>query len=230
MGLDRSTFLNNVRRKKIKWAIVLVTLVVGTAVYSFFSDGDPAEAAEDGLTEISVEKEDVISVEEEEKKDEPELIFVDVCGAVNSSNVVCIPEGSRVFEAIEAAGGTNEEAELKYINLAAVCQDGQKLYVPTKAETDAQSAAGGVKAEGPASVTDQSLMGIPGANTSGGTVNINTANSEELQTISGIGPSMASRILEYREQNGGFKRIEDLKNVSGIGERTFEKLKDKVSL
>lgn len=231
MGLDRVTFLKNEHRKKVKWAAILAGLVVATAIYGHFTDDDAAKASEEGLSTISTEKETGLNVEEEpEPVAEPEQIFIDVCGAVNSSNVVCVPEGSRVFEAIAAAGGATEEAELKYINLAAVCEDGQKIYVPTKAEMEAQNAGGGGGTAIPGSsvMSEQSLTGTQGNVSSGGTVNINNATNEELQSLTGIGPSMASRIVEYRQQNGGFKTVEDLKNVSGIGDRTFEKLKDKV--
>ncbi len=228
MGLDRMIFLKNEHRKKVKWAAVLVVLVIATAIYGAFDDDETARASVEGLEALSVEKEpDVTAGKEAEVPEEPEMIFIDVCGAVNSSNVVSVPAGSRVFEAINAAGGATSEAELKYINLAAVCEDGQKLYVPTKAEIEEQN-AGGSTVPGTAVVTDSTLTGLTGERSSGGTVNINSANGDELQSLTGIGPSMAGRIIEYREQNGGFRKVEDLKNVSGIGERTFEKLKDKV--
>lgn len=229
MGLDRMTFLKNEHRKKVKWAVILVVLVIATAIYGQFTEDDTVKASVADVEALSAEDENDGAKEEEAKApEEPEMIFIDVCGAVNNGNVVTVPAGSRVFEAINAAGGATEEAELKYINLAAVCEDGQKLYVPTKEEMEAQTAGGSQALPGSAGVTDTTLTGMTGDRSSGGTVNINSGTSEELQSLTGIGPSMASRIIEYREQNGGFKTVEDLKNVSGIGDRTFEKLKDKV--
>ena len=157
-------------------------------------------------------------------------IFVDVSGAVNLSGLFALPAGSRIADALEAAGGLTEEAEIKYINRAYALSDGERIYVPTKAEVLAGTApptAGQVAAAGSATA------GTPtGAQNSAAAVlvNINTAGSEELQKLSGVGPVTARKIIDYREKRGVFKRIEDLMNVSGIGSKTFARLRDYITV
>jgi competence protein ComEA len=136
---------------------------------------------------------------------EVKIIIVDVSGEVNKPGIIKLPADSRVYQAIELAGGLKKSAESKNINLAAFLIDGEKIYVGKVGDEALQS---GLNAKG--------------------LVNINTANSETLQTISGIGPSTAEKIISYRDSKGRFNKIEDIKNISGIGEKTFEKLKMKI--
>lgn len=146
-------------------------------------------------------------------------ILIDVSGAVNQPAVVELKEGSRVFEAIELAGGLSKDADTRSTNLAQVLTDGEKLYIPTKKELEEtggsylQTKNTSVEASGSAEL-----------------ININTANSETLQQLTGVGPSTAEKIIRYRTENGNFKTIEDIKNVSGIGEKTFEKFKNKITV
>ncbi len=174
---------------------------------------------------------------EEDEKSADGYIYVDVGGAVSQPKVVSIPEGSRVFEAIEAAGGTASGAETKYINMASECTDGQKIYVPTADEVAEIQKSGGNVSEVTSSLfsADGSALATSSGTSFGGSqtsenalVNINTASSDELQTLSGIGPSMASRIIDYREQNGAFKSVDELTEVSGIGDKTLAKFKDHI--
>ena len=152
------------------------------------------------------------------------MIYVDVAGAVVTPGVVTIPEGSRVFEAIREAGGIVDNADTTNINLAAILKDGDKLYVPTFSDMKKDKTSGGI-------VTEKIKNSISGnVQDSGGMVNINTASSAQLQSLSGIGPSTAEKIIEYRNQNGDFLKIDDLKKVSGIGEKTFAKFKDKICI
>jgi len=150
-------------------------------------------------------------------------IFVDVNGAVNISGLFAMPQGSRVADAIEAAGGLTDNAEIKYINRAYILSDGDRLYIPTAAEVR----------DGTAPPTAGQVTASGGAVSSGGQnstapvlININTAGSDELQKLTGVGPVTAQKIIDYRTKRGGFKRIEDIMNVSGIGAKTFERLKD----
>jgi len=154
------------------------------------------------------------------------MIIVDVSGAVANPSVVELPEGSRVFEAIEKAGGLTNEADIQLINRAAVLADGQKIYIPTKQEVSESR-----KGKPPAAA--QYIPGINDSDTGPGQsnlININTADSATLQQLSGIGPATAQKIIEYRTTHGNFKTIEDIKNVSGIGDKTFEKFKDKITI
>lgn len=167
---------------------------------------------------------------------EPEVIYVDVSGAVVSPGVYRLEAGSRVFQAIEAAGGCTSEASAVWLNQAAGLSDGQKVYVPTAQEAEAagESTADGAGFWGEAgiqpSVTDQD-PGTAGEISSGdGKVNINTADKEQLTTLPGVGSSKAEAILAYRQEQGGFSSIDEIMNVEGIKEGVFAKIKDKISV
>ncbi|HHW92238.1 MAG TPA: ComEA family DNA-binding protein [Firmicutes bacterium] len=145
---------------------------------------------------------------EEEPQLEPGEVVVHVAGAVKRSGVYRLPEGSRVVDAVEAAGGGTEDADIHALNLADILIDGQRYYVPTVEET---TSAGGT---------------YSGSGT--GKINLNRATKAELETLPGIGPTLAERIISYREQQGPFRRPEDLKNVSGIGDKIYDNLKDRI--
>ena len=153
------------------------------------------------------------------------VIYVDVTGAVKAPGVYTLPAGSRVFEAIALAGGAREDASLETLNQAGILQDGQQIRVYTEEEA-AQMAQQG------------SLPSLPGAEAAAGQeegqeaskVNINTAGKEELMTLTGIGETRAEAILAYRQETGGFQAPEDLMQVEGIKEKTFEKLKDQITV
>ena len=144
-------------------------------------------------------------------------VYVDVDGAVVRPGVYRLKEGARVSQALDAAGGLTVEADVTGLNRASKIIDGQKIYVPTVGEQQAAAAVGG--AESSAATT-------PGAGSSSGLVNINTASAAELQTLSGIGPSMAQSIIDERTKNGAFASVDDLMRVSGIGEKKLAKIKD----
>ncbi|HML37321.1 MAG TPA: helix-hairpin-helix domain-containing protein [Bacillota bacterium] len=150
------------------------------------------------------------------------VIMVDVAGAVASPRVVELPGGSRVFEAIEKAGGLTKDADTASINQAEFLTDGQKLYIPTGQEVKAGLNGSGqsisANAGSPAQLNQPKL------------ININTADSAALQQLNGVGPATAEKIIDYRNANGKFKTVEDIKNVSGIGAKTFEKFKDKITV
>lgn len=144
-------------------------------------------------------------------------VYVDVDGAVVRPGVYRLKEGARVSQALDAAGGLTVEADVTGLNRASKITDGQKIYVPTVGEQQAAAAVGG--AESSAATT-------PDAGSSSGLVNINTASAAELQTLSGIGPSMAQSIIDERTKNGAFASVDDLMRVSGIGEKKLAKIKD----
>ena len=144
-------------------------------------------------------------------------VYVDVDGAVASPGVYRLQDGARVSQAIDAAGGLTAEADVTGLNRASKVTDGQKIYVPTVGEQQAALAAGGA---------DGGAAAASGAGASSGLVNINTASAAELQTLSGIGPSMAQSIIDERTQNGAFASVDDLMRVSGIGEKKLAKIKD----
>lgn len=143
-------------------------------------------------------------------------VYVDVGGAVVTPGVYRLREGARVAQAIDAAGGLTPEADVAGLNRASRVVDGQKIYVPHVGE---QQTVSDVVGSGPGEASAS-------ASVVSNLVNINTANAAELQTLSGVGPSMAQSIIDERTQNGPFTSIEDLMRVSGIGEKKFAKIKD----
>lgn len=152
-------------------------------------------------------------------KSEPvaeKTIVVHVDGAVAQPGVFTLVDGSRVNDAVLAAGGLTEEADTSTTNLAAPLADGAKVHIPTSDELAAPVSAEGGGATGAASAS------------SNGLVNINTATSADLQTLSGVGEATAAAIIEDREANGPFTSPEDLMRVSGIGEKKFAKIKDHI--
>ena len=144
----------------------------------------------------------------------PGPITVHVAGAVASPGVYELPRGARVIDAIETAGGLTADAGATEVNLAAVLEDGMQVVVP---------------AETPASEAAENGGSGPPANP-GGLVNINTANRAQLESLPGIGPTIAGRILEYRAANGAFEKIGDIVHVSGIGPSTFDTIKDLITV
>jgi len=183
-NIEVERFINENKDLVIKVAAIAIVIVA--AFFVFLAKGDSVEE------EIQIENE----VLTEETTASALQIYVDIGGAVKNPQVVELPEGSRVEDAIEAAGGLTDKADLTDINRAAFLEDGDRGTVPQ----------------------------------GDGRVNINTADSEQLQELSGVGPATAEKIIEYREENGRFSKIEDIKNVSGIGDKTFEEFKDDIKI
>lgn len=140
----------------------------------------------------------------------PDQVAVYVTGAVVKPGVYYLPEGSRIEDAMEAAGGAAAEADLNRVNLAQMVHDEDQIYVPE--------------------VGEESPPVPSGSTSSGDLVNINTANSNELETLPGIGPTLAQRIIDHREAHGPFASIEDIMDVRGIGEGLFGEIWDLITL
>jgi competence protein ComEA len=153
---------------------------------------------------------------------EPAELFVYVCGAVRRPGVVRLPAGARVADALELAGGPTGKAELSAVNLAAKVGDGQQIVVPERAASGASAAV-------PTAPTAAGSTAAPGA-PGGALVNLNTASLEELETLSGVGPSTAQKIVDYRTANGGFTSIEQLMDVPGIGDAKYAAVKDSITI
>ncbi len=141
---------------------------------------------------------------------------VHIAGAVVRPGVYDLPEGARVLDAVEAAGGFVAEADKNAVNLAARIEDAQKLDIPFVAGFEPEAEQGFVVVS----------EGTPSSLLEGDPVDINNASQAELEGLPGIGPSLAERIIAYREENGPFAQIEDIVNVSGIGSATYEEIKD----
>jgi competence protein ComEA len=140
-------------------------------------------------------------------------LWVDVAGAVRRPGLYRVPAGSRVAVALERAGGISPRAERTAVNLAAPLRDGQQVVVPRRGAVGAAgSTVGAAAADG---------SGAAG----GGPVSLSQATEAQLETLDGIGPALAGRIVQYREQHGGFRSIDELKEVSGIGDKRFEAIR-----
>lgn len=154
-----------------------------------------------------------------------EPIAVHVIGAVPRPGLYEFAEGARVQDAIAAAGGLLASANVDVINLAAPLEDGQQLDIPYKSGEEPQ-----------VSDEEENELVLPGATEepdvqgSEDLININTASLEELDSLPGIGPSIAQRIIDYREENGPFQVIDDIMNVSGVGPSTFDQIKDLITV
>ncbi len=157
------------------------------------------------------------------------VICVYVCGAVVNPGVYEAPEHSRIYELVDLAGGMTDEADADSLNLALAVEDGDMIRVPTREETAGYSVTAGI-----VSGEQGAVAGVTGSQggggTSGGKVNINTAGVEELTSLNGIGEVKAAAIVAYREEHGSFGSIEEIMGVSGIGEGTYDKIKEDITI
>lgn len=150
----------------------------------------------------------------EENTVQQQIIFVDIGGAVEKPGVYEVAKDTRLFEVIDMAGGLTEGADTDHVNRASFVEDGQKIIIPVK----------GSDLSG-----EQSSSAEASADVNNGLVNINTASADELKTLNGIGDVMAERIVEYRTSTA-FKSKEDIMSVDGIGSKTYEKIKDDITV
>ncbi len=149
-------------------------------------------------------------------------VMVYVCGAVRSPGVVRLPAGARITDALAVAGGPTAKAELAAVNLAAPVTDGQQIVVPERGAVAVAPASG---AAASASTAGSAVGTAPAA-----LININTASLEELDALDGVGPSTAQKIIDYRTANGGFKTIEEIKEVPGIGDAKFAAMQASITV
>ncbi|MQM28175.1 helix-hairpin-helix domain-containing protein [Glycomyces albidus] len=187
-----------------RWVLAIVGVLVAVVGLSVtilsWPESEPAATAPAAVPEAA--------------EPSPETIVVSVAGAVNRPGIVELEPGSRVADAIEAAGGLTEGADPGYLNLARVVADGDLVAVPDASASGAPPAPGADGSSGGA----------------GGLVNINVADAQELDALNGIGPVLAERIIEYRESNGSFQSVDELSEVSGIGSALLEQLREQVTL
>lgn len=172
------------------------------------------------------------SNEKESSNSNIEKIVVEIKGEVKNPNVYVLENGSRIYELIEKAGGPTEEADLSNINRALYLSDGQCIVVRNMND-DKEEETGSLEENlsGNSIETVKNSLGEKGESSEKNSIiNINTASKETLMTLNGIGESKAQAIIDYREEIGGFKSIDDITNISGIGEKTLEKIKDKISI
>lgn len=195
-------------------------------------EGQSDEANETVQTEVSDSTENADAAKESGAAEDQQVsedarqikqIYVDIQGAVQAPGVYQLPEGSRVFQAIEMAGGITDEAAVELVNQAGILEDGQQIHIFTKEEAEEIQKEQTLRNENGASADNTAAQ-------SDGPVNINRADKEALMTLTGIGETRAEAILAYREANGGFSCKEDLMQVEGIKGKTYEKLKDQITV
>lgn len=221
------------RRKSKKYYMIMPVAVLTVCGMFFFGCAGESDRRE-SITpiEVSEEQKDTEEKKAEKKKTEEEsenqgkesVVYVHVCGQVNVPGVYELPKGSRIYEAVAAAGGMTDQAAGERLNQAAAVEDGQQIYVLSKEE----AAKNAKPAGGEAGILDASIPGMPQAED--GKVDLNTATAEELMTLSGIGEAKAEAILRYREEHGGFQKVEELMEVEGIKEGVFHKIKEQVKI
>ena len=195
----------------------IIIIVIATFMLLFIGFYIIKKANTSGYIELEIQENEVVE-NTIFNKESIENIIIHVAGAVKNQGIVQVERGTRISDVINAAGGTTNEADLTKINLAYEVEDGQKIYVPSiNDEINVES----ITQEAGEYVLENS-------NSKSSKVNINTASQTELETLSGVGPSTALKIINYREENGDFEKIEDIKNVPGIGEAKFESLKENI--
>ena len=208
--------LNNFTKKqKIIIGIILAIVAIILLNYVYSRESNNSQEIENLTTKESSE---VNQNTEEEKKE----IVVHVAGAVQTEGIIFLQEGDRISEAIEKAGGTTEEADMSQINLATQLEDGMKVYIPKKGEEVETQTASQIN------LAQETTKQNTQKQTS--KININKATQGELETLPGIGPSTASKIVAYREENGKFGSIENIKDVSGIGDAKYNSIKDLITI
>lgn len=177
------------------------------------------------MTSSSSEKR---SSNHEESSDGAKIV-VDIKGNVKSPGIYTMGVGMRISQAIDSAGGFLSSADQKQINLAQKITDEMIIYVPAKGEIKSSPAVmnAGQSSSG---VNTESTSNSNEKSNGGQTVNLNTATKEQLQELTGIGPKKAEQILQYREEHQSFKTMDEIKEVGGIGDKTFESLKDSLSV
>lgn len=203
--------------KQKKNLIIAITVVIICIVYWIYNKNTSYNESnlESNILEVASNTDD-----KDNKDTDENIIMVHIIGGVAKPGVVKIKEGGRIEDAIEAAGGLTEDSDISNVNLAYVLDDGVKVKIPTIDDESKETEETYISEDSGKNVILQE------DEKAGSIVNINKATQTELETLPGIGPSLAGRIISYREQNGKFKKVEDIKNVAGIGDSKFENIKD----
>lgn len=216
-----------------KYFAIGIGIILVISLYFISKPSDQQAQVESLMTEKNPQIEPAISSTSEttQQKIPPQqlistAVVVDVKGAVKKPGIYRMDQDARVMEAIEEAGGYTKSANPKLINHAAKLQDEMVIYIPRKGEKIPEQLGGAASVVSPS--TNQAASG--GASDQQAQVNLNTADETELQTLSGIGPAKSAAIIAYRTQTGPFQTIEDLKKVSGFGEKTFERLQPLITV
>lgn len=229
---------------KINKKMIIITTIIILAIIAIYKTFFSTKETIENITEL----ENLITNSENVQKDtkEENNIIIYITGAVKKEGVYEIKENSRISDAIEVAGGLTDNAYIKDINLAFVLDDGVKIYIPTNEEknrnVNEQELNVEMKESNESNIyiskntveIEKSTSYIENSNSllnnKNDKVNINTATQTELETLPGIGPSTALKIINYRKENGKFNSIDDIKKVSGIGDSKFNKIKNLIKI
>lgn len=221
--------INDFNKKNKILLIVIVAIVAIISYYFIFDRKEEWLNNQEQNLEIKEEiktNDQIENNSNEQQLEKNENIIVHVSGAVNKEGIVELKNNSRIIDAIDKAGGLKDEADITNINLAYIIEDGMKIHIPSKEEKESTIIV--------ESNTDSEIVkqnnGIKSDNNKKTKININTATKADLETLPGIGESTALKIIEYRKEKGKFKLIEDIKQVNGIGENKFNKIKELITV
>lgn len=221
--------LNRTQKIILLIGLFIAMLLVFLVLYKVYYDDEPNYNTNEEITdaENSEQQQSKLGILISNGK-----VVVHVTGEVNTPGVVTLNSGARIWDAIKAAGGETDNADLSNINLAYVIEDGVQIRIPNiKETTDTKNTdAKEIITTGAGSNVIYEEATKDKANTKPEKININTADAAKLQTLPGIGAEMAKKIIEHRKNNGKFKTIEEFKNVPGIGESKFNALKDLIKI
>jgi competence protein ComEA len=216
-------FQKYLTKKNLIIVVVIISIITTLALLSH-SNRAAVEVSSDGWKlKTAKNKEESIEIKSKEKEYVDSKLMVDVKGEVVNPGLYQFLEGERVANLIKKAGGFTTDAESKYVNLAAIVEDTMVIYIPKIGELVGSNTYTG----GSTTIGGDIQLGSSNQN---GKININTATEEELETLTGIGPSRAIAIIQKRNELGKFQKIEDLMQVTGIGDKSFAKLKDSISV
>lgn len=209
----------------LKKLIFPTVVIFAVCIFWIFGGAGDGNVKDDGLTKeigkVTEEGQTAKNEDSTEKAESATMLYVDIGGEVNVPGVYEVEEGTRLFQVIEMAGGLTAEADTARLNQAEAVVDGQKITICNIEDAEAVDAADGSNQGGKQAITETE---------DGIMVNINLADVTQLQMVSGIGPVTAQKIVDYREANGPFTQKEELKNISGIGEKTYEALQDFITI
>lgn len=228
MNLNFEKIKQLVLEKKKYLLVIAVILVIFLFVKKGGDENKDNQISENSISQSSsaTSSSSTSFANQSSSQVESKEVTVDISGAVKHGGVYTLKNGARLQELIEAAGGLKDNAQIKAINRAVMLKDQDKIHIPYKGEK-VESASTISNAGGSANSTTSNPSG---SSTSGEKINLNTASAADLQKLNGIGEKKAEQIIAYRDQNGQFKKIEDLMQVSGIGEKTFAALKDQLEI
>ncbi len=211
--------LQEIYKNKVFVTILFVIGMFSVVAFTFLIPTKPAQNQQLAFETHPQTQQSVVLGTSDVQDNSTEYIYVQISGAIKTPQVAKLKKGARVFELIDNSGGFTADVSNAYVNkilnLAKVLNDGEKIYIPYSIEE---------------LEPDFTTKYSENSTETSDIININTANKEELKTLPQVGDSTADKIIDYRTKNGPFKSIDEIKNVSGIGDKTFEELKDLISI